>query len=151
MSRRTLSSILADGEIVQFTYKKQVFQAYFQSGILVNCEDNSRTYMSPTQFANECSGGSHNGWLRCKVLREGSLWKLCDLPVDAALAANENLEDNVTVRSKRMPPKSVPKVTTLPPVQPKSIIASIIVSNEAPLEVTSISRVIIKKESSETP
>jgi len=140
MTRRTLSSVLADGEIVQYTYKGQIFQAYFQSGILVNCDDNTLTYSSPTTFANECSGGSVNGWLQVRVLREGALWRLCDLPAD------EHLESENNKRSKRMPTgtktKSVATIA-LQPVPPKSIIASIIVSNEAPLEITSITRIAL--------
>lgn len=143
--RRTLSAVLADGEIVQFTYKKQVFQAYFQSGILVNCDDNTQTYNSPTTFANECSGGkSINGWLRCKVIRDGALWKLCDLQ------SEEHLEDEDITKSKKMPPKSKPKVDALPVVQPKSIVASIIVANEAPLEVTSINRIHLSSSTTTT-
>ncbi len=140
MARRTLSSVLADGEIVQYKYKGQVFQAYFQSGILVNCDDNSRTYGSPGGFANECSGQSVNGWIHCRVLRDGVLWKLCDLPCD------EHLESGDAIKSKKMPAKAKVKSNQaiLPPVQPKSIVASIIVANEAPLEVTSITRITLR-------
>ena len=75
-SGRSLLTVLQDGEIVQFRQE----QAYFVSGHLVHAD---KRYTSPTAFANDVSGSSINGWLQCKVMRNGVWKRLNELPTIA--------------------------------------------------------------------
>jgi hypothetical protein len=139
---RTLCSALIEGEVVHYKYKGQVFQAEYQSGILVNADDTSLTYTTPGGFANSCSGGSVNGWQACRIERDGVWTKLGDLPwID--------LEDEPVKVSKKMPPQTqrkkpatIQKAAIMQPIEPQSIIAGIIVRPE-PLIVKSVKRITL--------
>ena len=98
MPARSLQSVLTDGEIVQFRDK----QAYFLSGYLVFGD---KQYTSPSAFANEVSSGSVNGWLHCKVMRDGSWRRLNELPIVAW---------TLTSAAQLLPPLPLPSFSKLP-------------------------------------
>lgn len=133
---RPLYTALYEGEVVRYTYKGQVFQAEYQSGILVNADDNSLTYTSPGGFANSCSGQSVNGWRSCRVERDGTWTKLEDLPwID--------LEDEPVKVSKKMPVQRKKQASQKAiAIEPQTIIAGIIVKPE-PLIIKSMRRVTL--------
>jgi hypothetical protein len=146
--RRSLHSVLQDGEVVQFKHGTDTYQSYFRSGLLISLDDPAKQYTSPTGFANDCSNSSVNGWLHCKVLREGKWLKLADLPQVAYTLQEEpptiiaSPKDAPTIRIKRMPPKAAntPK-KALPPVHQFTIIANVLEPMEPAIEVTSVRRV----------
>ena len=154
MSRRSLHSVLQDGEVVQFKHGPHTYQSYFQAGLLINTEDPKKTYTSPTGFANDCSKSSINGWLNCRVLRDGQWLKLKDLPQvayvlqeqpPAIIAESPDPKDGPTIKIKRMPPKGqIPAKKALPPVHQYTIIANVLEPAEPAIEVTSVSRITLK-------
>lgn len=156
-SRRSLHSVLQDGEVVQFKHGPHTYQSYFQAGLLINTEDPKKTYTSPTGFANDCSKSSINGWLHCKVLRDGTWLKLNDLPLinytlqeqpPAIIVATDTPKDGPTIKIKRMPTQkktpSAPVKKVLPPVHQYTIIANVLEPPEPAIEVTSVSRITLK-------
>jgi hypothetical protein len=75
---RSLFAVLVPGEIVQYKCRGQIYEAYFDDGVLIRTDDGSR-YDTPTAFANDVSGNSVSGWLHCRVERGGVSIKLQDL------------------------------------------------------------------------
>jgi hypothetical protein len=156
-TRRSLHSVLQDGEVVQFKHGANTYQSYFQSGLLISLDDPAKQYTSPTGFANDCSKSSINGWLHCKVLRDGKWLKLGDLPSVAyslqeeppAIIADTSPKDGPTIRIKRMPPalnvqpqkKTTVQKKALPPVHQFTIIANVLEPPEPAIEVRSVRRV----------
>jgi hypothetical protein len=154
-SRRSLHSVLQDGEVVQFKHGPHTYQSYFQAGLLISTEDPKKTFTSPTGFANDCSKSSINGWLHCKVLRDGQWHKLADLPQVAyvlqeqppAIVAAESPapKDGPTIKIKRMPPKGQSTAKkALPPVHQYTIIANVLEPAEPAIEVTAVRRITLK-------
>jgi hypothetical protein len=148
-TRRSLHSVLQDGEVVQFKHGTNTYQSYFRSGLLISLDDPAKQYTSPTGFANDCSKSSINGWIHCKVLRDGNWLKLADLPQTTytlqeeipAILATETPKDGPTIRIKRMPPKTTAPKKALPPVHQFTIIANVLEPAEPAIEVTSVRRV----------
>lgn len=156
MSRRSLHSVLQDGEVVQFKHGTHTYQSYFQAGLLINTEFPKKTYTSPTGFANDCSKSSINGWLFCRVLRDGQWLKLKDLPQTnyslqeappAIISEPSTPKDGPTIKIKRMPPAkaaAAPAKKALPPVHQFTIIANVLEPAEPAIEVTAVHRIILK-------
>ena len=154
MSRRSLHSVLQDGEVVQFKHGSDTYQSYFQAGLLINTEFPKKTYTSPTGFANDCSKSSINGWLFCRVLRDGQWLKLKDLPQTnytlqeappAIVAEPSTPKDGPTIKIKRMPAKGQPPAKkALPPVHQFTIIANVLEPAEPAIDVTSVRRITLK-------
>jgi hypothetical protein len=141
-SRRSLHSVLQDGEVVQFKHGPNTYQSYFRAGLLISTEDPKKTYTSPTGFANDNSKSSVNGWLHCRVLRDGQWLKLADLPqVSYMLQEIPAPKDGPTIVIKRMPPKQPPTKKALPPVHQHTIIANVLEPAEPAIEVTAVERI----------
>jgi hypothetical protein len=136
-NKRSLNSVLLSGEIVQYKYRGEIYEAYFQDGILIRADDGT-TFDTPTAFTNAISGGSVSGWQHCRVLRDGISRRLADLP--ERVFSLEETKDVPTITLKEMPPKSI-KVKRLVPA---TVVAHIIEAAEPALEVRAVKRILLK-------
>lgn len=137
-NKRSLNSVLLSGEIVQYKYRGEIYEAYFQDGALIRA-DNGDIYDTPTAFTNAVSGGSVSGWQHCRVIRDGSSRRLCDLP--GRVFNLEETKDVPTITMQEMPPPKSIKVKRLVPT---TVVAHIIEAAEAPLEVRAVKRVLLR-------
>ncbi len=149
MPRRQLSSILYEGEIVQYTQANgQVWQATYSEGLLISTLDPNKQYTSPSAFVNDCKGGSTNGYVACRVCRDETWIKLIDL---------EPIEDAPVLKVKRkkgteeevMPPKKIQQQHLLKSPQPtlgpvKTLFATVVEGIDPPIEITNVVRVKVK-------
>lgn len=159
MPARSLLTVLTDGEIVQFRDS----QAYFVSGQLVRADDSNKRYTSPTSFANDVSGGSINGWLQCRVMRDGVWKRLNELPTIAWSLTDEAhppcylvppgpLKSETDKDAVEMPPRvRRVKVAAQEPVataksipQTKSLIVCGMEAAEVPLPVRCVIRIPVR-------
>lgn len=137
--KRSLNSVLQSGEVVQYKYRGEIYEAYFQDGSLIR-SDNGDIYYTPTAFTNAVSGGSVSGWQHCRVLRDGISRRLADLP--ERVFSLQETKDVPTITMQEMPPQ--PKSLKVKRLVPATVVAHIIEAAEPALEVRAVKRVLVQ-------
>lgn len=137
--KRSLNSVLQSGEVVQYKYRGEIYEAYFQDGALIRT-DNGDIYDTPTAFTNAVSGGSVSGWQHCRVLRDGISRRLADLP--ERVFSLQETKDTPTITMQEMPPP--PKQLKVKRLVPATVVAHIIEAAEPALEISAVKRVLLR-------
>ncbi len=89
---RNLVDYLREGEVISHTCYGNTYRAVYREGVLVDAIDPGLVFASPTSFANaHLEKGKANGWDKCKVVRDGVMIWLKDLPVIAREASKSDV------------------------------------------------------------
>ncbi len=147
MPRRQLSTILYEGEIVQYNQANgQIWQCTYSNGLLISTIDPTKQFTSPSAFVNDCKGGNTNGYIACRVCRDGTWIKLSDL-TELQEAPVLKVKRKRAIEEEEMPPKKPTHLLKSPQqslAPPKTLFATIVESVDAPIEVNNVVRVKVK-------
>lgn len=148
MPRRQLSTILYEGELVQYNQANgQIWQATYSEGLLISTIDPKKQFTSPSAFVNDCKGGSTNGYVACRVCRDGTWIKLIDLDEIVEAPVLKVKRKKVTEEEEMPPPKKQTHLLkspqqALPPA--KTIFATVVEGIDVPIEIAEIVRIKVK-------
>ncbi len=138
---RSLHAVLLPGEIVQYTYAGRLHEAYFEDGALIRVDD-GRRYDTPTAFANAASGNSVSGWLHCRVMRDGRLMRLNELPIRTGIVHDEPTKGEPTLVVEEMPPPP-PKPLKIKRATP-TLVGQFVEAAAPPLKVLSVVQINVR-------
>jgi hypothetical protein len=150
MDNIPLEAVLFDKEVIYHpTREGEIFEAIFHKdrGILKETRRPYREFTSATAFVHGHVTTKYNGRLVCRVLRDGTEYRLQELYDNIKVATISKEEAKVVTPVKSKEPSEMPPAKKIQPQQmkgllpvkhPESIIARFKESDKPPVELTSV-------------